>query len=593
MSYLVLARKYRPRTFSEVVGQETPMRTLQGAIAERRVGHAYLFCGPRGTGKTTTARILAKALICERGPTAEPCLECAHCRDVESGHDVDVIEFDAASNTGVEDVRMLKETVGFAPMRARFKIYIIDEVHMMSKPAFNALLKTLEEPPPHVKFLFATTEPEKVIETVRSRCQLVRLSLIPEARIAAHLDAVLEREQIHPEPGVTSELARLARGSLRDGLSITDQLIALVGDRPNAADVRRVAPQGGAEQIEALLAQIESSDRAGVLASLPKTEGGEAELCSALLQHLRLGLICHLCAADAALFEPDAELRARLAERAKRLGPERLQIWLEELLHARERIELLPQQARIVLEVVLLDLCRPETTVTFAAIEQRLQALEQRCAQGVPPRPPPAPALQSAPPARTSSLAPPTPVQAPRATPEPVGEARVRSSPPAAPSAQTGLSPTAAAAGIGPERDKILVPPAPPAPRSPIAADPPSAKLPARASGASGNGPVWNALLTELASLRPDLRDALSRRGQLVDTLGARATIQLSRALEHERALLREPVALELLESILSRLLARTIKVIIDDPATRAGGASDDFTRNVAELFSGQIEDHP
>jgi DNA polymerase-3 subunit gamma/tau len=320
MSYLVLARKYRPRTFSEVAGQETAMRTLQGAIAEQRVGHAYLFCGPRGTGKTTTARILAKALLCEKGPTAEPCLTCDQCRDTESGANVDVIEFDAASNTGVDDVRMLKEAVGFAPMRARFKVYIIDEVHMMSKAAFNALLKTLEEPPPHVKFLFATTELDKVLETVRSRCQIVRLSLIPEVRIAAHLDGVLAKEGISPEPGVTAELARFARGSLRDGLSITDQLLALVGDRPSVEDVRRVAPQGGAEQVEALLVQVEAGDRAGVLAALPKTDGGEAELCGALLAQLRLGLVCLLCPADAALHESDEKLRTRLAERAKRLG---------------------------------------------------------------------------------------------------------------------------------------------------------------------------------------------------------------------------------------------------------------------------------
>src|SRR5688572_20260791 len=199
MSYLVLARKYRPRTFSEVVGQETAMRTLQGAIDESRVGHAYLFTGPRGTGKTTTARILAKALLCVRGPTPEPCLECDHCRDIESGSHVDLIEMDAASNRGIDEARDVRERVAYAPMRARFKVYIIDEVHQLTPQAFNALLKTLEEPPPHVKFLLATTELEKVIETVRSRCQIVRLSLIPEARISDHLEAVFARESVVPE----------------------------------------------------------------------------------------------------------------------------------------------------------------------------------------------------------------------------------------------------------------------------------------------------------------------------------------------------------------------------------------------------------
>jgi len=174
MSYLVLARKYRPRTFADMVGQETVTQVLKGAIHEGRIGHAYLFCGPRGTGKTTTARILAKALNCERGPTIEPCLQCERCLGIEAGSEVDVVEIDAASHTSVDNVRDLKEQVAYAPMRARYKVWIIDEVHMLSKSAFNAFLKPLEEPPPHVKFLFATTDPQKVLETVLSRVQVLK-----------------------------------------------------------------------------------------------------------------------------------------------------------------------------------------------------------------------------------------------------------------------------------------------------------------------------------------------------------------------------------------------------------------------------------
>ena len=283
MSYLVLARKYRPRTFTEVAGQQTAMRTLENAIREDRVGHAYLFCGSRGTGKTTTARILAKALLCERGPTPDPCGECGHCRDVEAGRHVDVTEIDAASNRGIDAVRELRDGVGYAPMRARYRIYIVDEVHQITKEGFNAFLKTLEEPPAHVKFFFATTEVDKVIETVRSRCQIVRLTLIAEATIAARLEEVLAKEGVQPGPGVTAELAKLARGSMRDALTLTDQLIALVGANPVATDVQRVAPHSSEEQRHSRAAELFGSQLA-LLGYLPEDskqpdpegDGGEA-----------------------------------------------------------------------------------------------------------------------------------------------------------------------------------------------------------------------------------------------------------------------------------------------------------------------------
>ena len=187
MSAEVWYRKWRPRAFADLAGQDAVVRTLTNAVKSGKFAHAYLFSGPRGTGKTTAARIFAKALNCERGPAPDPCGECERCRAIDAGNDVDVIEIDAASNTSVENVRDLREQVAYVPMNARFKVYIIDEVHMLSKAAFNALLKTLEEPPPHVKFLFATTEPEKVPDTIISRCQLLRLGLFSEEEIAARL----------------------------------------------------------------------------------------------------------------------------------------------------------------------------------------------------------------------------------------------------------------------------------------------------------------------------------------------------------------------------------------------------------------------
>jgi len=273
VTYLVLARKYRPKSFSEVVGPRNTTATLSGAIEEERIGHAYLFCGPRGTGKTTTARIFAKALNCEKGPTAEPCGTCERCRAAEDGSEADIVEIDAASNRGIDDIRQLRESASYRPMRARFKIFIVDEAHMLTKEAVNAFLKTLEEPPPHVKLFFATTEPEKLLPTFVSRCQLVRLELLPEAEIAARLAAVFEKEGIRAGAGVAEEIARRSRGGLRDALSLADQLVSLVGDSPSLADLERLGGGAGRREVEAILSRIEGGDRAGMLKALPEVEG--------------------------------------------------------------------------------------------------------------------------------------------------------------------------------------------------------------------------------------------------------------------------------------------------------------------------------
>jgi len=231
MSYLVLARKWRPSTFSEVAGQESVVRTLQNAISLGRVAHAYLFSGPRGVGKTTVARLLAKALNCQQGPTPEPDNTCSLCREISEGRSPDVLEIDGASNTGVDDVRTLRENARYLPAACRFKIYIIDEVHMLSVSAFNALLKILEEPPAHVKFIFATTEPHKIPLTVLSRCQRFDFKRLAAAVIEERLSAILKAENIAIEKEALRLLAREAGGSMRDALSLTDQVLAFGGDR--------------------------------------------------------------------------------------------------------------------------------------------------------------------------------------------------------------------------------------------------------------------------------------------------------------------------------------------------------------------------
>src|SRR5947209_11003329 len=224
--YTVLARRYRPQLFGDLVGQEAVAQALSNAITSDRVAHAYLFTGARGVGKTSTARILAKALNCEKGPTVTPCGVCDSCRRIAVGEDVDVLEIDGASNRGIDEIREIRQNVQFRPQHSRYKIYIIDEVHMLTAPAFNALLKTLEEPPPQVKFLFATTEVHKIPVTILSRCQRFDFKLISTVRLTEHLQGVLGKEKIGADDEAVRVIARQAAGSVRDGLSLLDPVIA-------------------------------------------------------------------------------------------------------------------------------------------------------------------------------------------------------------------------------------------------------------------------------------------------------------------------------------------------------------------------------
>ncbi|MEI6338522.1 MAG: DNA polymerase III subunit gamma/tau, partial [Verrucomicrobiota bacterium] len=290
MSYRVFARKYRPQTFEEVVGQEHITRTLQNAISAGRVAQAYLFVGPRGIGKTSTARILAKALNCKTGPTASPCGRCDACLEIAEGRSLDVLEIDGASNNGVENIRELRENAAYAPSSGQYKIYLIDEVHMLSAGAFNALLKTLEEPPEHVKFIFATTEAQKVPATITSRCQRFDLRRIPAVSIAAHLQTIAGKEEITLEASAAEAIARGAEGGLRDAESMLDQAVAFCGKKITGADVMSVFGFTSRETITTLVNHIFFRDVAAGLQILSEqSEAGKdmSRLLGDLIGHVR------------------------------------------------------------------------------------------------------------------------------------------------------------------------------------------------------------------------------------------------------------------------------------------------------------------
>jgi DNA polymerase-3 subunit gamma/tau len=323
MAYTVLARRYRSQTFEDVVGQEPISRTLRNAIETGRVAHAYLFTGTRGVGKTTMARILAKALNClsSDGPTTTPCLKCDSCLAINTGDDIDVIEIDGASNNRVDEIRALRENVIYRPARARYKIYIIDEVHMVTTAAFNALLKTLEEPPEHVKFIFATTEPNKVIATIQSRCQRFDFANITPKAIAEQLRSILKKEKIGYDEDLILPVARMANGSMRDALSLLDRLISTGADPLSARLLEEYLGQPNAEKVHRLVEQIGNDDAAGTLAAtedLICTGLGEAQVVDALIESMRDLLVIKSAGLDTDLLMLTSDQKARAGELARK-----------------------------------------------------------------------------------------------------------------------------------------------------------------------------------------------------------------------------------------------------------------------------------
>ena len=353
MSYLALARKWRPRNFSELAGQEHVMRALVNALETGRVHHAFLFTGTRGVGKTTIARILAKSLNCETGMTANPCGQCTACREIDEGRFVDLIEVDAASRTKVDDTRELLDNVQYAPARGRYKVYLIDEVHMLSQHSFNALLKTLEEPPPHVKFLLATTDPQKLPITVLSRCLQFNLKRFPPGLIFKRLSEITAAENIPAEPEALRLVARAANGSMRDALSLLDQVIAFGGGKLTAADTRTMLGTLDRSEVFSILEAVASRDARAVLDCVkrlderaPEYREVLAEIASVLQKVALVQAVPDLQLDDA----EDIEAYRRLAQA---LTPEDTQLFYQISIVGRRDLELAPD-ARGGFEMVLL-----------------------------------------------------------------------------------------------------------------------------------------------------------------------------------------------------------------------------------------------
>ncbi len=363
MAYTALARKWRPRSFAEMTGQEHVLRALANALASGRVHHAFLFAGTRGVGKTTVARILAKCLNCERGVSAEPCLECASCREIESGRSLDLIEVDAASRTRVDDTRELLDNVQYAPSRSRYKIYLIDEVHMLSTSSFNALLKTLEEPPPHVKFLFATTDPQKLPPTVLSRCLQFNLKRLSVPLIVARLAQILEAEQLAGEPAALQLLAQSADGSMRDALSLLDQLLAFGAGAARAADARAMLGMVTRDHVERIARALAGNDATALLEAARELDefapdyGQLLDQLAALLEHVAL----QQCVPDYAGDEYHSLPLVR--ELAAAMGPEDVQLHYQTAILGRRDLALAPD-ARTGFRMTLIRMLafRPEAT---------------------------------------------------------------------------------------------------------------------------------------------------------------------------------------------------------------------------------------
>ncbi|MEK7467486.1 MAG: DNA polymerase III subunit gamma/tau [Planctomycetota bacterium] len=407
-SYTVIARRYRPSAFDEVVGQEHVATTLQNAIRDKRVGHAYIFTGSRGVGKTSMARIFARALNCEKGPTAEPCGVCEICRATIAGTDPDIIEIDAASHNSVDDIRALREGIRYAPLRARYKVYILDEAHRVTASAFDAFLKTLEEPPPHVKFIFATTEPGKLPETIHSRCQRFDFRRVTSGDVVKRLRQICDKEKVKAEDAALALVARAGRGSMRDAQSLLDQAIAFAGGsltEKTVLDLVGVLPR---ETLLRIFDHVRARELGPVLKALDESVANgrdPGDFMDDLIEHARSLMLLRAAGKEAGLVDESPDALERLATQAAAFSVDELAGAVSLLSDVRRRLRD-ASDPRIVAEVALVKLTRLADLATIEELVKRLEGGKAPVSAAPPPRvaAPAGAAPQAAPPAGAVGL---------------------------------------------------------------------------------------------------------------------------------------------------------------------------------------------
>ncbi len=612
MSYQVIARKWRPQTFADVVGQQHVTRTLSNAIVSGRVAHAYIFSGARGVGKTTTARVLAKALNCAKGPAAEPCNECDSCREIGLGNSLDVIEIDAASNRGIDQIRELREMVRYAPAGGRYKVVILDEAHMLTDEASNALLKTLEEPPDKVIFVMATTEPESLAETIRSRSQHFHFRALSFAEIVNALEQICAKESLTAEPGALAVMARAAEGSLRDALSLLEQARAYCGANITDAQVRELLGVVPEEILEELTGAIEarSAERVLTLVHRLLLEGQNLQhFCREAIGHFRNLLVARVCGADSELIAAPAEQRPRLRQAAESFSEEDLTRFFQILLHTDDDLRRKPD-ARLHLEMGLL---RMVNAARLAPLEEILAELD-----GGTPSSPPArsavPAPQTPPPARNFA---PASLGAPSIIP---GAPSIPRGAPAAVPVSSG-APQAAAArmqAIAPVQSETPAQPAPPVPprengnAAPVRAN--GAAVATEASGAIAGAALAGEGLTQaqVDSIKSAIQAQEKFLGELIEHAsrwemsGGEMRLFFPTESRMLAELLQARETMERLRNIAGRILGQTVRVCVKleaapgpGTAARSSGTrelrakfeQDPIVRAMMERFGGQISD--